>query len=125
MPNANQNPSVSVTSTVVVGLVLALPLFYLFAHFGEPGRGSAATIFVLAMAIAILDSKKLWKQIWFWGCVGGLLLIHCVLLAMIDWPVMDWDGPALGGIVLVDLLFCVGFIRLGDWLKAKVTGRHK
>ena len=76
--------SITKTWALLAGVCVS-PLFFLFAYFGDPGRGRAA--FVIAGMIA-LAARFLWDlrtRVWFWITITIVALLHVPLILFIPW----------------------------------------
>ena len=98
----------------LVALACAAPAFFLFAYFGEPGRGRAAAISIGMMVIAVRACWNLSRSAWFWITVGILACCHVVLISVISWTSRSYPGYALLPVAILDFAFIYGVIRLVD-----------
>ena len=99
------------------GLLVAVccsPLFFLFAYFGDPGRGVAATVSALIIVGALRYFWDLRKRVWFWITLAFIVGFHIALVLLIPWPDKDWRGIQLLPIGLLDFAIAYEIIRLAE-----------
>jgi hypothetical protein len=97
------------------GLVMVLcvaPIFFLFAYFGEPAKGRAASLFAGAFIATLWVRWELRNKLWFWVAYIGLLLLHVAAVFLIHWPSGSYPGQTLLPVFLIDLAIVYGPIRL-------------
>jgi hypothetical protein len=95
---------------VIIG-VIALPVYFLFLHFGNPEMGLAAFVCFGAVLLAIGMCWDLRRRVWFWGVIVFVLALHVPLILMVKWPHMTISRISLLPIGLADLLITVGAVR--------------
>jgi hypothetical protein len=88
------------------------PLFILFAYFGDPGRGQAAWVCALAVAVAVRFLWDLRTHAWFWITVAVTVLLHIPLIALIPWPLKQLTYVALLPAGFADFAIVYGVLRL-------------
>ena len=64
--------------------ICVFPLFILFAYFGDPGRGQAACVSAMSIALAVRFVWDLRTRLWFW--VATAVVVVCHLIPLIHWP---------------------------------------
>lgn len=92
--------------------VCTAPVFLLFAYFGDPGRGQAAWVSAMMIALA---SRFLWDlrtRRWFWISIVTIVLLHVPLILYISWPLKQLSYVALLPAGLADFAVVYGLIRL-------------
>jgi hypothetical protein len=111
--NENQSPGDRLTPkwAVLVGLC-SLPIFFLFAVLGEPGRGRIAAI---SAAVAMTVARARWdlrRQTWFWITQAVMIALHAPLVLFIHWPTLRLPGIAFLPVAALDYGVVYGCIRL-------------
>ncbi|HET9406224.1 MAG TPA: hypothetical protein VFO39_03215 [Candidatus Sulfotelmatobacter sp.] len=97
---------------VLLGLCM-MPLFFLFAYFGEPGRGEAASICGASIGIAARLFWDLRTRSWYWITVVVIVLLHIPLILLVRWPFEQLSYVALLPAGFIDFLVAYWSIRLG------------
>jgi hypothetical protein len=88
------------------------PLFILFAYFGDPGRGQAAWVSAVAIAVAARFLWDLRGRVWFWITIAIIVSLHVPLIVLIPWPYKQLSSVALLPAGLLDFAIAYGIIRL-------------
>ena len=88
------------------------PLFILFAHFDDPGRGMAAMIGATIIVTAVRYFWDLRNHHWFWMTATFIVSFHAALVLLIPWPDVDYRGVQLLPFALLDWWIVYGTIRL-------------
>jgi hypothetical protein len=85
---------------VIVG---ALPIFFLFNHFGrfELARPILYDTAILCFAVALL--WKLRRHVWFWITITALIALHLALILSVRWTTKWVPAMAVVPIGLADL----------------------
>lgn len=117
--NNNQAPDVFTRKWLLIVIVCSMPLFFLFAFRGDPGRGRAAGISAAVCMTAIRACWNLRKHVWFWPIAAVLIALHVLLVFRIPWTDKSYPGYTLLPIAVVDYAMVYGCIKLGE----KVTKR--
>ena len=97
----------------IVGLCLA-PIVFLSIMSGYAGRGLAATVFSLALLLAVRGRWELRNRVWFRVAVGFMVALHLSLVLFIPWPNIFYAGMAIALLPVTALDYAVvyGCIRL-------------
>jgi hypothetical protein len=98
---------------LLVGLLVA-PVFFLFAYFGEPGRGEAAAI---GLGILIFAAKVRWdlkREGWYWITIAIVLGCQTPLVLFIPWTNKSYPGLALLPIAVLDYALIWKAFKLVD-----------
>lgn len=103
----------SITSRwgALVGLCCS-PLFFVFAYFGDPGRGMAAMISSGLIVVLVKYFWDLRNRVWFWITIAFIVGLHVALVLLIPWPDNDYRGIQLLPFALLDFGIVYGIIRL-------------
>jgi len=97
----------------VIAFVCSMPLFFLFAHRGEPGRGMIATVFAGIILIAGRLFWELRRTVSFWVAMVVTIMIHIPVVLLIPWPnVSHARGAGLSVIGLPDFFLVFGIFKL-------------
>jgi hypothetical protein len=98
-------------SAILAG-VLMFVIYVVFDELGDPGRGQAAAISFLGVAMATGFSWDLRKRWWFWVTTAMIILLHIPLILLIPWPFKQLSYVALLPLGLLDFGIAYGIIRL-------------
>ena len=98
----------------IVAILCGAPVFFLFAYFGDPGRGRAAAISVGVMVIAVRACWDLKNNLWFWMTVAIVAGCHIPVVLFVPWTSKSYPGYALLPIGVLDFALIYGAIRLVD-----------
>ena len=88
------------------------PLFFLFAYFGDSGRGQAAWVSAISLVTAARFLWDLRTRVWFWLTITTIALLHVPLIAFIPWPLKQLSYVALLPAGFLDFAIAYGIIRL-------------
>jgi hypothetical protein len=100
------------TSAIVIALC-ASPLYFLYAYFGDPGRGRTAAIcafVIISIARGFWNSRN---RIWFWITLTIVVLLHVPLILLVSWSNTNYPGVVLLPLGLLDFAFVYGCYKLG------------
>jgi hypothetical protein len=90
-----------------------MPIFFLFAHRAEPGRGMIATVFA---GVILITAKLFWelkRNAWFWVAMSLIVAIHISIVLLVPWPnVSHARGAGLSVIGLPDFFLVYGIFNL-------------
>lgn len=92
--------------------ICASPLYFLFAYFGDPGRGQAATVCAIALAFAARPFWDLRNRVWYWITLVVITLLHILLILLVPWPYKQLSYVALLPAWFVDFVVAYKIIRL-------------
>jgi hypothetical protein len=96
---------------VLCGICL-LPIFFLFAHFGQPARGLAAMC-ALGVLISVLYVKRSFlKKTSFIAIMSLLFVIHFVFVMLFPFPTYHFPGILALPVSIVDLPLVLALVRL-------------
>jgi hypothetical protein len=111
--NDNASKLAAITRMRTVLLVIYVsPLFFLFAYFGDPGRGRAATIMA---ALILLVAQLYWnykREAWFWLTLVVVVVFHTSVLFLVPWNNNNYPGLVLLPLALPDFGVIYGAFRL-------------
>jgi hypothetical protein len=85
-----------------------------FAHFGDPRRGSTAWFSGIVLLVAIRMFWGLRKRVWFWITITIIAFLHVSLILFVPWPFKQLSYVALLPVALSDLAIACGIIRLAE-----------
>lgn len=88
------------------------PIFVLFIHFGDPGRGMAAWACAGMISLAARFLWDLKDRAWYWITIAVIVLLHIPLILLVPWPLKRWSYVQLLPLGLLDFGFTYGIIRL-------------
>ena len=77
--------SVSKKWALLAGICTS-PLFILFIYLGDPGRGQAAWVSGIAIALAARFMWDVRNRAWYWVTIAIIVLLHVPLILLIAWP---------------------------------------
>jgi hypothetical protein len=103
MTRSYKSNDVSRTWGFLVGIFI-LPVFFVFAHYGDPSRGLATCIFLCVIAVVARlrwDANNAGRQM---IAILTSVVIHLPLIWFIRWPLLKGPGIALLPIGLLDFL---------------------
>jgi hypothetical protein len=108
----SEPPNYLTRKWALLTLLLASPLYVLFAYLGDEGRARAAA---LAGAAIIGTTRSRWdlrKHAWFWATIMFLILLHGPVILLIHWTNENIPAPALLPFVLLDFVIMYGCIKV-------------
>lgn len=100
------------TKWAIVAGICTSPLFILFTYFGDPGRGRAAWVSAISLALATRFLWDLRRRVWFWLTISIIALLHVPLILLLPWPLQQLNRIALLPAGLLDFGIAYGIIRL-------------
>lgn len=98
----------------LLATICTSPVFFLFAFFGDPGRGMAAAIATGMITVAVRYFWDLKRHLWFWITIGLTALLHVPLVWFIPWPDNQYTYIQLLPLALLDFAIVYGVIRLAE-----------
>jgi hypothetical protein len=104
---------------LVAGLCSLLPLF-LFAYFGDPGRGRAAAICLAVIIVAARARWSLKKYAWFWWTLTIVIVLHIPLIVLVPWTSTSYPGITLLPVAVVDYAIVWACIKLAEKIANRV-----
>jgi hypothetical protein len=110
--NINESPDVSPRKWLLATMLCMIPVFLLFAYFGDPGRGRAAAIATGAIMLAVGGRSSLKSQRWFWVTLAVIIVLHVLLVVLIPWTSKSYPGPILLPFGALDYFIVWGCIKL-------------
>jgi len=110
---------------LLAGLLASL-VFFLFAHFGEPGRGMAAAI---GLGILIFAARARWdlkREVWYWIAIAIVAGCQTPLVLFVPWTNKSYPGLELLPIGVLDFALIYGAFKLVDKVvKRRAGGRPR
>ena len=94
--------------------LLASIAFFLFARFGEPGRGMAAAV---GLGILIFAARGRWdmrREAWYWITIAIIAGFQTPLVIFVPWTNKSYPGLALLPIAVLDFALIYGAFKLVD-----------
>jgi hypothetical protein len=110
--NGGQSPNKLTKKWALVAILCSLPLFFLFAYLGDPGRGRAASICAAVILTAIRARWDSRKHGWFWITIAIVVFLHVPLVLLIPWTNKSMPGITLLPIAFLDYAIVYGCIKL-------------
>lgn len=95
----------------VMSGVCVLSVFFVFAYFGDPGRGQAAAVGGAAIALATRFFWDLRNRAWFWTTIVIVAVCHVPLICFISGPLKQLAYIALLPACLLDFAIICGLLR--------------
>ena len=112
MPNLSlSHDSITKKWALLTGICV-FPLFVLFDYLGDPGRGQAACVSAMSVALAVRFVWHLRKHAWFWAVTVVIVLCHVPLVLFIPWPFKQLAYIALLPMCLLDFCIVYALFRL-------------
>jgi len=105
-------------ASALVTILCTSPLYFLYAYFGDPGKGRAAGISACVLVTVVRLFWDLRRNAWFWVTLSIMTLVHIPLITMIPWTNRNYPGVAILPVGLLDFVFVYGAF----WLLEKVCG---
>ena len=99
----------------IIGLAIGiclLPIFFLFAHFGQPARGLATACVVGVFVVVVYVKRKIISNVWFLVVISILFAIHLFLVLSLPFPSSNFPGIIALPISIVDLLLILALVHL-------------
>lgn len=96
----------------VLAMLLATPVFFLFAYLGDAGRGRAAAVSVGVIILAARARWDLRREVWYWTAIAVVAACHIPLLLFVSWTEKNYPGYALLPIAVLDFAAIYGAIKL-------------
>lgn len=113
-PTDNQSPEVFTRKWLLIVIVCSLPIFFLFAFLGDPGRGRAAGISAAVGMTAIRACWNLRRHVWFWIVVAVMAAVHVFLVVSISWTDKSYPGYTLLPFAAADYGVMYGIFKLAE-----------
>jgi len=92
--------------------ICVIPIFFLFANYGDPGKGQAAAISAGVIGAITRIFWGLRNQLWFWATVAIIAIAHIPIVLLVPWPLVRWSYVQLLPIGFLDFALAYGVIRL-------------
>jgi hypothetical protein len=108
------SPDLLTKKWAFLAILLAVPVFFLFAYSGDPGRGRAAAISVGVIVIAVRARWDLKNNPWFWTTVAIIAACHILLVLFVPWTSRSYPGYALLPVGVLDFAIIYGAIKLAE-----------
>jgi hypothetical protein len=102
--------------------VCTVPLFFVFAYFGDPGRGQAACVCAVSITFAASFFWEPRTSIWYWATLAVIVLLHTPVILLVPWPMKQLSYIALLPAAVVDFAVVHGSLRLVRRLIQKYKG---
>jgi hypothetical protein len=99
---------------VTIMAVCTLPIWGLYAYFGDPGRGQAAWVSSIAICFAVRYFWDLKNCLWFWVTITIIVLVHVPLIVLIPWPFKQLTYIAALPFGFADFGIAYGIIQLAE-----------
>ena len=96
---------------LLVGLSTS-PLFILFAFLGQLGRGRAAWVSAMMIALAARCLWDLRDRIWFWTTIAFIVILHIPIILLVPWTDQSRSYVVLLPVGLLDFGATYGILRL-------------
>lgn len=88
------------------------PIFIFYVILGDAGRGRAAWISAMMIALVTRYFWDLSSRVWFWVAIVAIVLVHVPLIVLVPWSSKHLTYVALLPLGLLDIAFSYGTIRL-------------
>src|ERR1035438_889970 len=79
----------------VLTAICTSPLFVVLDYLGDPGRGQAAWVGGIAIAVAARFLWDLKNRIWYWITLAIIVLLHFPMILLVPWPFKQLSYVAL------------------------------
>ena len=110
--SSSQSPDVFTRKWLLVVILCMVPVFALFAYFGDPGRGRAAAGSTIVIMYAARGCWDLRRHTWFWVTLTIVIAVHVLLVLLIPWTSKSYPGTLLLPVAAVDYGIVYGVIKL-------------
>jgi succinate dehydrogenase hydrophobic anchor subunit len=117
--NEDQSSEAFSRKWLLIVLVCSIPLFFVFAVLGNPGRGRTAGISAAVGMIVIRACWNLRKHTWFWATAAVLLALHVFLVVRIPWDDKSYPGYTLLPFAALDYGIMYGSFKFAEKLMKK------
>jgi hypothetical protein len=114
--NHDESPEVFSRKWLLMVILCMVPLFFVFALMGDPGRGRAAAISGGVIATAVRACWDLRKYAWFWTTAAVLIALHVFLVVHIPWTDKSYPGYTLLPFGALDYGIMYGSFKLAGKL---------
>ena len=97
----------------------ALPVFWLFDHFGKSALARPTLYSVATLAITVAMRWKLRRRVWFWITMVAFAALHVALIVFVPWTT-EWVPPlAIAPVLIADsyaMLWAISLVakRMGE-----------
>jgi hypothetical protein len=91
----NQAPNPFTRKWLLVVILCMVPLFFLFAFLGDPGRGRAVAICLGVTMTALRACWNLKRYPWFWMVLAVIVALHVLLVLSVHWNDKSYPGYTL------------------------------
>lgn len=92
-------------------VLVTAPLYLLFSHFGEPGKGRAAWLCLGMLLIAIKVRWELRSYPWFWGTIALISVVEIPMVMFVPWTSKWIPAIVMLPFCLVDCLAVLWVIQ--------------
>ena len=119
MPDTDEQTGTDYSAVAI--LILLLPVFLLFRHFGRIDLALPACIYLGMILVAIRIRWDLRKHLWFWCTVIIVLLLQTLAIILIPFPHITVTRITILPIGLADFLIILGVIRFVETVIIKAV----
>jgi hypothetical protein len=113
--NKHKQARDSINRTWATFLVICtLPIWGLFIYLGDPGRGQAAWVSTMMIALAARFFWDLRNRAWFWMTLTIIVLLHLPFILLIPWPDIHLTSIAALPFGYADFGIAYGIIQLAE-----------
>lgn len=103
----------------LAAILVASPLFFVFAVHGNPAKGRAAMLSAALIIGVVRSWWRLRRHVWFWVTVVGFVGLHMALVSLVHWQEKSYPGFTLLPIGITDFLMMYWIIKLVERLASE------
>jgi hypothetical protein len=105
----------------LLAVICTTPIYILYNYLGDPGRGQAAWVSVMMIALAARFFWDLRNRLWFWMTITTITLLHVPLILLIPWPFKQLTYIAALPFGLADFGIAYGIIKLAERVVERIS----
>lgn len=91
-------------------IIVALPIMWLFDHFGKPELYSPVTASIVVLGFVLVLKWKWARRTWFWITMAVVIGLHVPLILFVPWPTRWVPAPVWAGLATIDMVVVLAIV---------------